>query len=327
MSQSCLATVSEEPAFIWVRGRLEDAARQYGLSDPFDGLEHIIDETFTRPASDQAYASNRLQPGALPMEWSFSEDEPDSLRIEIQPFDAALAPCDRTRRLITELLPFLRRRFGVAVADGFLSTVQQYGPAGGPSGFGAFLGFAAHPRRPLRMKVYLEIADGDRARKTPWPEVAGLIPHFRSIAASEDHLSERVYYIATEGLSLGSLEQVCSGLGMAHRFPSLLMTVLQFTDGEFFLPPKSALLGIRHSRSEAELKIELVVGNAAAPQGLMTRIERMLQPGVAAAFRRWAVLSGVAASVNPRLSVVSIRVSPAQAARLSVYASDPWVIQ
>jgi hypothetical protein len=52
----------------------------------------------------------------------------------------------------------------------------------------------------------------------------------------------------------------------------------------------------------------------------------LLQPDMFAAFRRWAVLAGVATSDNPRLSVVSIRVSPEQPARLSVYAADPWVI-
>lgn len=319
MLQSCSATASEQPAAVWVRERLEQAARLYGVPHAFDGLDRIIAETFA-DTTGRAYAVNQLQPGALPIEWSFSEEEPDSLRFEIQPFDPALRPAERLLR-VGQALSLASSESATRAAQPELTSDNRQ-----LTTFGAFLGLSAHPTRPSRLKVYLEIPNGECPLHSALAGLSRVVPHFRSVAITEGDLSERTYYLATRGLDLGDLEQVCAALGMAHRFPGLVTSILELTGGAFFLPPKSALLGIRESQAGAELKIELVVGAAAPSEGIMSRIERMLQPDRIAAFHRWAEFAA-AGSGDPRLTVVSVRVAPACPTRLSVYAADPWVVQ
>ena len=47
------------------------------IEDPRPLIGPIIERTFARPDNDIAYADNRLTPGAVPFEPSFSEAEPD----------------------------------------------------------------------------------------------------------------------------------------------------------------------------------------------------------------------------------------------------------
>ena len=84
----------------WSR-RLQKVFLEAGIKN---GYSHRFRHTFARPASDPAYRTNRLQPGVLPLEWSFSEAGPDALRIEFQPFDPDLAPEERLKCAITQLL-------------------------------------------------------------------------------------------------------------------------------------------------------------------------------------------------------------------------------
>src|SRR3954454_22702850 len=74
------------PAATLVRARLAEFSNAMGVADvPAIPLDALIDRTFARQPDDPLFLSNWLMPGALPLEWSFSEDEPGALRFEMQP--------------------------------------------------------------------------------------------------------------------------------------------------------------------------------------------------------------------------------------------------
>jgi hypothetical protein len=114
---------------------------------------------------------------------------------------------------------------------------------------------------------------------------------------------------------------VCAALGLSHRFPSLLMTILELTEGEFHLSPSSVLLGIRRYGQDAELKVELVCGTAMRTDGLICRLERVFQPDMIPLFRRWRAMI-CPDEVTLPVRVVSIKTSTVQSERLSVYAAE-----
>src|SRR3569832_2281914 len=66
------------------------ASRALGVRDPMPYMGSLIERTFYRPDDDVSYADNRLTPGAVPFEPSFSEAEPATLRFTIEP----LGPVD-----------------------------------------------------------------------------------------------------------------------------------------------------------------------------------------------------------------------------------------
>ncbi len=309
------------PAAAKIRARLAAAARRLDVADPSSLLERIVRSTFARPANDPLYRANQLQPGALPLEWSFSEADPDALRIELQPFDADLAPEERLSRAFTELLQVIQARCGPAATDRFRAAVaRDPGDRHTPLSFGAFLGLALRPQRTPEFKLYVELQPQD---DDLWRALlpAGVAPHMRSVAVSAGAVAERVYYLCRPGLRLLDLESLCAALGMAHQFPTLLLLILELSDGEFYLPPHSVLLGIRRNERCTELKVELISGLAMSPHGLSERVEGLLAPASVVPFRRWLEI------VQPHalpLRVVSVRVTPTRPPQLSVYTAEQW---
>jgi hypothetical protein len=326
MLQCSAHTRSKQSASDDLRDRIDAMARELGVVDPMLGeLGDLFDRTFARPAADAVYRSNRLQPGTLPLEWSFSEAEPDALRIEFQPFDPTLAGGERLRRTVKALMPVIAAHYGKNLAARFESAVHSASAADSKLNFGAFVGLVQHPHGDHEFKIYVECDPEDPTLLSgDLSNIAGVAPHFLSVAVSTGILSKRIYYICREGLRALDLESVCAALCMSHRFPGLLMTMLELTDGQFHLPPSSVLLGIRRQGQESELKVELVCGTAMRPDGLIDRIERLLQSETVAPFRRWVAMIYPERICTLPVRVVSVKVSTLQPARLSVYAAEPW---
>lgn len=326
MLRCSLPTPFEQPAVHDLRARLKSAALGLGVADPMHGeMCDVFQRTFARPVGDPAYRANRLQPGALPLEWSFSEVDPGALRIELQPFDPELAPEERLRRANMALMQLAGAHEGKALAAEFASIVSPVLVQRSHLAFGAFLGLVHRPFQAPEYKIYIELdPEGGAMTCSDLKMVAGVTPHFRSVAVGAGKIDERTYYLCQDGLRILDLEALCAELGISHRFPALLVTMLELTGGEFFLPPRSVLLGLRRTGQETELKVELVCGSAVDPDGLVDRIERLLQPNTVASFRRWAAIVCPERPSALPVSVVSVRISAAQSAHLSVYSAEPW---
>lgn len=302
------------------------AAQALGVADPMRGmLCDVFKRTFARPVADSVYRTNRLQPGALPLEWSFSEVDPGALRIELQPFDPELPPEERLKHTITALLHAVDSRERDALASQLESRVANDLTECSHLEFGAFLGLVQRPDRSPEYKIYIELSpEGGVSGWNHLQNIAGATPHFRSIAVSSGKIDERTYFLCHDGLRLLDLESVCAELGMLHRFPGLLMTILELTDGEFYVPPRAVLLGFRHLGQQDELKVELVSSRAIGPDELFDRITRLLQPNAVRPFQRWATIVYPKQPRAPPVSIVSVKVSAERAPRLSVYAAEPW---
>jgi len=327
MLQCSTPTQCDPPAFANIYPRVTRAAHRLGVADPLTGaIGELFQSTFTRPARDPAYRTNQLQPGALPLEWSFSEGEPDALRIELQPFDPEMRSQDRLQYAIEELFSLVTLYYGKELATQFEKTVTRgvIAPLERMN-FGAFLGLVLKPNVVPKLKIYVEV--DPESRSGSWDVVSsltGVVPHFRSVAIGEFGIAERFYYLCTEVFRLLDLEALCNALGMPHHFPRLLMTLLDLTEGEFYLLPRSVLVGIRTGLQGPELKIELVSTLAMSPDGLKERIERRLRPDSIKPFRRWSrVVCPRSPSALP-ISMVSVKISANKPARLNLYVAEPW---
>src|SRR5262245_38697551 len=83
--------------------RLSRAAAALGTVDPIDHVGGIIQRTFERPWDDTAYAQNTLTPGAAPLEPSFSEREPRSLRFVMEPLGPGHSAASRREEATREM--------------------------------------------------------------------------------------------------------------------------------------------------------------------------------------------------------------------------------
>src|SRR3569832_1420290 len=131
-----------------VKHSLAQASRALGVRDPMPYMGSLIERTFYRPDDDVSYADNRLTPGAVPFEPSFSEAEPDTLRFTIEPLGPVERALDerahvRHRVAHAERLRGLRQR---------LLHVRGHGPFGVGGGHVRLLtaGPERRPRDPSR---------------------------------------------------------------------------------------------------------------------------------------------------------------------------------
>ena len=315
---SLSVTASRRPAGDRVVGRLEAAARDFGLGGIGLPIEALVRASLEQAQGDLSLASNRLQPGGLPFEWSFAASDPEALRFELQPFDPALEPGLRIEHSADLLSTMISDQYSDELAACFRETVEGAIPGPGPAlEFGAFAGFVLHPRRRPELKLYVESGPGfdDLA-------VAGSTLLFRSVSAGEAGLCGRDYHLCGDGLRLMDLEGICERLGIGHRLPALAVAVLDMTGRDFHLPPRSALLGIRNRDSFGEHKVELLVVDAVEREGLAWRIEQLLAPEAIRPFRKWSSLAAPAASIEDLIRVVSLRASRNQPISVSVYAAE-----
>jgi hypothetical protein len=121
------------------------------------------------------------------------------------------------------------------------------------------------------------------------------------------------------------LEELCSTLDLTGGVPRLLTTLLELTDGKFYLPPRSVILGIRRNSRSRELKVELISNTETSPAELIARINRLLEPTAKAAFRTWTEALHPSMPDQLQVSIISVKISDTQPLRLSVYAREPRI--
>ena len=78
-----------------IKHKMERAARSLGVADPTPYVGELIERAFPLPAGDSKYAANALTPGAVPVEPSYSELEPQVLRFTIEPVGIGASPGTR----------------------------------------------------------------------------------------------------------------------------------------------------------------------------------------------------------------------------------------
>jgi hypothetical protein len=317
-----------------VRQSLSQASQALGVRNPLPILGPLIDRTFCRPDDDISYADNRLTPGAVPFEPSFSEAEPDVLRFTIEPSGPGASPVARRDEATREMRRLISPLFGRDALRWFDTRSEEWrGMSGlGWMSYGAWFGSAFDEDGLYAAKVYYELSPSQidalspglaRLTRMVMTEMPGLMPIFTSIGCKRENASQRVTFMHRGALSLAALGPLMNRLGIGHQLPSLMRVVGVALGGRFELPNGAVLIGLRETPQGAEMKLEVLL--AALPD-LPNRFLDLLRLGLAerprqvAALERWLSAFGVDdASEQGHFSVLSVRVSPTSQARISLY--------
>ena len=313
---------------------LHAAADSLGVRDPAPYLEGLIRRSFANPDDDVRYAYNRLTPGAVPYEPSFCETEPTALRFTIEPLGPEASPVARRDEATREMRRLIAPLFGRDSLRWFDARSEAWrGFSGiGWMNFGAWFGSAFDEDGLYATKVYYELAPQQiealapslaRITREAMEIIPGLAPVFTSIGCKRDTGSQRVTFMHRGALNLSGLGPLMNHFGVGHQLPSLMRTVGVALGGRFELPQGAVLLGLRETQAGVELKLEVLL--AALPD-LPARFLDLLRLGLAerprqlAALERWLVAFGVdEAHDGGNFSVLSVRVTPKSAARISLY--------
>ena len=317
-----------------VTNRLRHAAQALGVRDPLPLMQPLIDRTFYLRGNDPAYADNRLTPGAVPFEPSFSEAEPNQLRFTIEPLGPGASPVSRRDEATREMRRLVGPLFGNDALRWFDSQSEEWRGFGGLGWmhYGAWFGSAFDEDGLYAAKIYYELLPSQidalspglaRLTRLAMDQMGTLMPIFTSIGCKRDAGSQRVTLLHRGPLAVSSLGPLMNRLGIGHQLPGLMRVVGVALGGRFELPDGGVLVGLRETPDGVELKLEVLL--AALPD-LPARFLDLLRLGLAerprqiAALDRWLGAFGVADADEPgQFSVLSVRVTPKSAARISLY--------
>lgn len=317
-----------------VKHSLAMAAHRLGTRDPLPLVGRMVDQAFSLPEDDASYARNRLAPGAVPYEPSFSEAEPDTLRFTIQPLPPDAPPIARRDEATREMRRLISPIFGNEALRWFDSRSEEWRGMGGLGwmSYGAWFGSAFDEDGLYAAKIYYELLPSQigalapglaRLTRTAMDVMPTLMPIFTSIGCKRDAGSQRVSFMHRGPLTVSSLGPLMNHLGIGHQLPSLMRVVGVALGGRFELPDGGVLIGLREGADGPELKLEILL---AAMPDLPSRFLDLLKLGLAerprqlAALDRWLGAFGMQdASEQGSFSVLSVRVTPRAQARISLY--------
>lgn len=317
-----------------VERSLHSAAQALGTRDPMPYVGDLIERTFYLPDDDVSYARNALTPGAVPYEPSFSEAEPNTLRFTIEPLGPGASPVSRRDEATREMRRLIQPVFGRDALRWFDSRSEEWRGFGGLSwmNFGAWFGSAFDEDGLYAAKIYYELLPSQIDALPPslsqltrrvMAEMPTLMPIFTSIGCKRETGSQRVTFLHRGPLAIAALGPLMNRLGIGHQLPSLMRIVGVALGGRFELPSGGVLIGLREAPDGIELKLEILL--AAIPD-LPARFLDLIKLGLAErprqliALSRWLEAFGVDdASEQGHFSVLSIRVTPSNQARISLY--------
>ena len=317
-----------------VERSLHSAAQALGTRDPMPYVGDLIERTFYLPDDDLSYARNALTPGAVPYEPSFSEAEPNTLRFTIEPLGPGASPVSRRDEATREMRRLIQPVFGRDALRWFDSRSEEWRGFGGLSwmNFGAWFGSAFDEDGLYAAKIYYELLPTQIDALPPslsqltrrvMAEMPTLMPIFTSIGCKRETGSQRVTFLHRGPLAIAALGPLMNRLGIGHQLPSLMRIVGVALGGRFELPSGGVLIGLREAPDGIELKLEILL--AAIPD-LPARFLNLIKLGLAErprqliALSRWLEAFGVDdASEQGHFSVLSIRVTPSNQARISLY--------
>ena len=331
-----MATPSQraQPMKRLVERSLHSAAQALGTRDPMPYVGDLIGRTFYLPDDDVSYARNALTPGAVPYEPSFSEAEPNTLRFTIEPLGPGASPVSRRDEATREMRRLIQPVFGRDALRWFDSRSEEWRGFGGLSwmNFGAWFGSAFDEDGLYAAKIYYELLPTQIDALPPslsqltrrvMAEMPTLMPIFTSIGCKRETGSQRVTFLHRGPLAIAALGPLMNRLGIGHQLPSLMRIVGVALGGRFELPSGGVLIGLREAPDGIELKLEILL--AAIPD-LPARFLDLIKLGLAErprqliALSRWLEAFGVDdASEQGHFSVLSIRVTPSNQARISLY--------
>jgi hypothetical protein len=315
--------------------RLSMASRRLGVADPVPSLAGLIDRSFDLPLGDPRYGNNALTPGSLPLEHSFSEVQPQSLRVDLEPLGPQASPLARRQEASREMRRLVHAGFGKPALMWFDRSSEPFRGSSihGNARFGAWLGGAWDRHGLGEGKVYYELGpDGlsslpenlEHAAQIAMSMLPDLVPIFTSISCGRQSGAQRLYFFHRGELRLLDLEPLMHRLGVGSQLPSLLTAVGLLLGGRFTLPEGSVILGLRDTKRGMELKLDVLLpGVPDIPAEMPQLIDLLLEqrPESQHAFQNWRqAMSPDETYGNPgKLSVVSVRVNPQQPGRLTLY--------
>jgi hypothetical protein len=327
-------TMRGQPMSVAVARRLSMAAQKLGTADPTQLIKPLLDRTFSLPLGDQRYGNNALTPGAAPLEPSFSELEPKTLRFTVEPLGPEASGLDR-RDEATREMRRLVRMFGPDALRWFDGRSEEWRSSGSGSNlqYGAFFGTSYDPHGLYSSKVYYE-TQPHQIESLPHSlfglvsaalqALPNLMPIFTTIACRRENGGQRVTFVHRGVLRLADLGPLMDQLGLGAQLPGIMQVFGLALGGRFELPDNSVLLAIGQTpEGQPEFELYVLLGSVPdVPPNFLDLLVMGLseRPRELQAMLRWLnAFTPESGDWPGNFSVLSVRTTPQSSPRVSLY--------
>jgi len=330
-----------EPVIAKVERRLKTAARALGTPDPFAPSRDLFMRTFAQTGSHfddgRRFRDNALMPMAVPLEPSFSENQPNKLRFTIEPLPPEASSVDRRDESTREMRRLIRDFIGRDALHWFdraSEPFRGFARNGSDLNYGAFFGSSYDRDGLYSSKVYYELPDGQGAIDNLPYDLAGIVqaalhyvpglkPLFTTMAAQRDMGGQRLTFACTREMRLADLQPVMDALGLGHRLPGVMQMLGLVLGGRFELPAHGALLAFGQGPHGPDMEIYVLLSAIPdVPPSFLSLLTMGLaeRPRGLHALERWMGAFTPEDEHWPgRFSIISLRTDSRSPARVSLY--------
>jgi hypothetical protein len=337
--------MSTTSAAAGAKALLHGAARRLDTADPVRDVGPLLDQSLTHPPGDEAYRRSR------PFETTFSELRAHDLAFDLEPGGPSASAADRIALSRDATRGLVARNFGrhaVRWLDSQLEVAQALAPRA--AGWGARVEQAFDRAGALESAVALEwgpqLLDSlpaalHRVVRAAMATVPGLRPAYSTVRVGRTSGSRQVTFEVRDPLPLERLRPLMDELGLGHRHAGLVSSCALLLGARFVLPPDSAMITLRATRSGMRLRLDVDLAAIPDPPPEMPALVRMQlaeRPRSLRALDRWLMALTPEGYDGPgRLSLLSIEVGRDFPARLALYlrpavveqraapyADEPW---
>ncbi len=317
-----------------IKQKMGHAAHTMGVVDPTPYVGELLERSFHMPVGDPRYAANTLTPGAVPVEPSYSEMEPQVLRFTIEPVGAGTSPSTRRDEATREMRRLVGPEFGRDALRWFDGRSEEWRGFASPArmNYGAWFGTSYDRHGLAGSKIYYELSP-NQLHALP-PSLAALLhiaaetmpnlrPLFTTIACRRDEGSQRLSFGHRGPLRIVELGPLLKRLNMEHQLPGFMQIIGLTLGGRFDLPEGAFLLGLGEAAEGAEVKLEIMLPMLPdLPAGFLDLLALGLaeRPRELHALGRWLHAMTPETHEWPgEFSVLSVRATPHTSARVSLY--------
>ena len=286
------------------------------------------------PDSDSG--QNALVPDSLPIEVSFSESAPETIRFDWEPFETSLSPEKRLEQSTTEISRLIEQYLSYDVRTSFehVSNSWRSQVDSAFHKFGAFLGAAIDSKGIKELKIYYEcngefpcsslIEDQDSVIDVLKRSLPHCQPHGVSLACNNREFRSRHYFLHYSALDITSLQPVFQALELDQLFPASVAQIHALF-GQVSFIPYPTVLGLSPGCDGYELKLEwLLPRSTDINQYFFNRLHHIFweKPDTSQAFSRWIHgLTNEGAERIGQINAVGFRVNKTTSPRFTVYVS------
>lgn len=310
---------------------LDRASHQLNTASPaaVDDISQVMEAAMYLPVGDRGYGDG----GGPMLRPRFEETMSDNLSFLMDTGGPGATASDRVETSTQAMSRVVGNHFGRDALRWFAARSE---PAtanhGHAAGWGAWFGAGLDRGGVAEALASYEWGPGlmDSLPSTLYKiariateSLPGLRPSFSTIRCGRSSGTQQITFEVDQALPLANLQPLMQSLGLGHQHAGLMSATALVLGARFTLPPNTATLTLRPTRSGVELRLDVILDALPdTPSQLLSLLRLQLgeRPRSLRALHRWVAAMTPDGYPGPgQFSVLSVWVRPDVPARVALY--------